>query len=129
MIVVDSSVLIDFLRRADTPQVLTLRTIEDPNTVIIGDLVLLEVLRGARDDLHAARLRRDLGGFSRQSMLNERIALRAAENFRRLRSLGKTVRKTPDLIIGTFCIENRHALLHSDRDFDPMVEHLGLRVI
>ena len=103
--------------------------IDDPNTIIIGDLVLLEVLRGARDDVHAARLRRDLGRFGKQSMLNERVALRAAENFRRLRSLCKTVRKTPDLIIGTFCIENRHALLHSDRDFDPMVEHLGLRVI
>lgn len=129
MIVVDSSVLIDLIRRTDTSQVEALRAERDPSNIVVGDLVLLEVLRGARDDLHAARLRRDLGRFGRQPMLNEKIALRAAENFRCLRALGRTMSKTTDLIIGTFCIENRHVLLHSDRDFDPMVEHLGLRVI
>jgi predicted nucleic acid-binding protein len=90
--------------------------------------VLLEVLRGARDDGHAAVLERNLRRFPVAALLNESIALTAARNYRDLRARGITVRKTVDLIIGTFCIVHGHRLLHDDRDFDPMYQHLGLQV-
>jgi predicted nucleic acid-binding protein len=97
--------------------------------ILVGDLILLEVLRGARDERHAALLERDLRRFPIQPLLTEAIALRAARHYRQLRSRGITVRKTVDLIIGTFCILHGHRLLHADRDFEPMREHLGLLVV
>lgn len=128
MIVPDSSVLIALIRGEATPQVEYLRAFADPNAIVVGDLVLLEVLQGARGDAHARRIERDLRVFETAQMLNVDIAIKAASNYRKLRALGVTVRKTVDLIIGTFCIENDHQLLHDDRDFDPMVAHLGLRL-
>jgi predicted nucleic acid-binding protein len=103
-----------------------LSRLENTDQIIICDLVLLEILQGARDDLQAARLQRALSKFRTADTLNERLAIRAAHNFRRLRSFGITIRKSNDLIIGTYCIEHGHSLLHNDRDFRPMVEHLGL---
>ncbi len=94
----------------------------------IGDLILLEVLRGARDEAHAARLEHELRQFQVLNMLDDALAAIAARHYRALRSRGVTIRKTADLIIGTYCIENGHALLHDDRDFEPMREHLGLIV-
>ncbi len=90
---------------------------------------MLEVLQGARDEAHAIRLARDLTAFDVMPMLDERIAVQAAHNYRVLRRKGITIRKTADLIIGTFCIEQGHTLLHDDRDFDPMHAHLGLQVL
>ncbi|HEX8666652.1 MAG TPA: PIN domain nuclease [Beijerinckiaceae bacterium] len=129
MIVVDSSVWIANLRREQTEPVRKLRSIERPSQIIVGDLILLEVLRGARDEAHAARIERNLRQFTVASMLDDRLAVRAAANYRELRRRGLTVRKTIDVIIGTFCLEYGHALLHDDRDFDPFVKHLGLRVV
>lgn len=128
MIVVDSPVLISLIRNDMTAAARRLREEIDPDQVIIGDLILLEVLQGARDDPHSSALRRRLGRFQSAQMLTEAIAIKAAANSRRLRALGVTIRKTPDLVIGTFCIERGHALLQQDRDFEPMVEHLGLRL-
>jgi len=128
VIVVDSSVWIANLRNAETEAVRRLRLFRDDDQIIVGDLVLLEVLQGARDDLLAIRIERSLRRFDVVTMLDGDLAVRAAGNYRRLRSRGITLRKTVDLIIGTFCIERDHQLLHDDRDFDPMVEHLGLRL-
>ena len=128
MIVVDSSVWIANLRREQTEPVRKLRSIERPSQIIVGDLILLEVLRGARDEAHAARIERNLRQFAIEPMLDDRLAVRAAANYRELRHRGFTVRKTVDVIIGTFCLEYGHALLHDDRDFDPFTTHLGLRV-
>ncbi len=128
MIVVDSSVWIANLRDTDTKAVRRLRTFHDDDQIIVGDIILLEVLQGARDDLQAIRLERRLRRFDVVTMLDDALAVRAAGNYRQLRSRGITVRKTVDMIIGTFCIERDHRLLHDDRDFDPMVEHLGLRL-
>jgi predicted nucleic acid-binding protein len=75
------------------------------------------------------RIERSLRRFDVVTMLDGALAVRAAANYRLLRSRGITIRKTIDLIIGTFCIELGHRLLHDDRDFDPMVEHLGLRLV
>jgi predicted nucleic acid-binding protein len=116
------------LRDRDTAAVRRLRQLRDHEQIIVGDLILLEVLQGARDDLQAVRIEYGLRRFDVVPMLDDTLAVRAAANYRLLRSRGITVRKTVDLIIGTFCIERDHELLHDDRDFDPMVEHLGLRL-
>ena len=89
---------------------------------------MLEVLQGARDDAHAGRLKGFLDQFVLVGMFNQVVAEEAARNFRELRSRGIAVRKTVDLIIGTFCIERGHSLLHSDRNFEPMERLLGLQV-
>ena len=96
--------------------------------VLVGELVALELLQGARDDVHAARIRRNLSRFASARMVDRELADQAARNYRVLRQLGITVRKTVDLIIGTFCIEGGHLLLQQDRDFEPMARHLGLRL-
>ena len=129
MILVDSSVWIGQLHRTASEAVGKLKAIEDPGEIIVGDLVLLEVLQGARNDAHALDLERRLRKFTIERMLDDNIAVNAARNYRTLRDRGITVRKTIDLIIATFCIEGGHSLLHDDRDFDPMVAYLGLAVI
>lgn len=101
-----------------------------PNAeVLVGDLILLEVLQGARDEAHASRIERLLRSFQIVPMLDDEVAVQAARNFRTLRAEGLTIRKTVDLIIGTFCIVQGYSLLHDDRDFLPMEEHLGLRTV
>jgi len=129
VIVVDSSVWIANLRGLDTPMVRKLRAaVDDEKDLLIGDLILLEVLQGARDEAHADRIERNLRRYPVASMLDGGLAVQAARNYRRLRTRGITVRKTIDMIIGTFCIAGNHVLLHDDRDFDPMADHLGLLV-
>ena len=126
MILVDSSVWIAHLRGRSTPGTAKLEDAAAREPLLIGDLILLEVLQGARSEAHAARIERALRQYAIVPLLNAGLAVQAARNYRRLRELGITVRKTADIIIGTFCIEHRHALLHDDRDFEPMREHLGL---
>jgi predicted nucleic acid-binding protein len=128
MILVDSSVWIDHLNDTATAQVLALRSLVGRQPILIGDLILCEVLQGLRTDAEARRVEQAFRAFDCVSMLNPELAVRAAQNYRRLRTLGTTVRKTIDLIIGTFCIENDHVLLHDDRDYDAMARHLGLRI-
>jgi len=129
VILVDSSVWIARLRGHHTLPVAKLdaATVREP--ILVGDLILLEVLQGARNDAHAARIQHGLSQFTVVPLLTADLAPRVARNYRKLRELGVTIRKTADLIIGTYCIEYNHALLHDDRDFTPMVEHLGLRVV
>ena len=128
MILVDSSVWIAHLQGRTTRQTEKLEAAAAQEPLLIGDLILLEVLQGARDDAQAARIERALRQYAIVPLLDDDLASRAARNYRRLRSLGITIRKTADIIIGTFCIEYRHALLHDDRDFVPMMQHLGLKV-
>ena len=128
MILVDSSVWIARLRGRETAATAKLRALVAHEPLLIGDLILLEVLQGARDEAHAARIERDLRRYAVVPLLDDELAPRAARNYRTLRDLGVTIRKTADLIIGTYCIERGHTLLHDDRDFDPMQQHLGLRV-
>ena len=129
MIVVDSSVWIDNLRDADNVAVRKLQALgPDGTEILIGDVILLEVLQGARNAHHAARIERNMRRFPIAPMLDADLAVRAAENYRSLRSRGITIRKTADLIIGTFCMARDHLLLHNDRDFEPMAAHLGLQL-
>lgn len=127
MILVDSSVWIDYFRGARTRQTNALDGLLGKEPVATGDLILTEVLQGFRTDrdfnqakdLLTSLIVLDLGGRS--------MAIQAARNFRTLRLLGVTIRKTIDTVIATRCIEDKHHLLYSDRDFDPFVVHLGLR--
>lgn len=128
MILVDSSVWIAHLRGQQTPAVAKLEVAAGREPLLVGDLILLEVLQGARDEAHAARIGRGLRRFALVPLLDSDLAPRVARNHRKLRERGITVRKTANIIIGTFCIEHRHSLLHDDRDFAPMQEHLGLLI-
>jgi predicted nucleic acid-binding protein len=127
VIVVDSSVWIALLRGEATREVALLTTAENTADILIGDLVLTEVLQGARDDRHAATIESLMSAFPIVPLLGPSLAPRVAANYRLLRQRGITVRKTADIIIATYCIEQGHVLLHQDRDFDPLVEHCGLR--
>ncbi|MBK9674725.1 MAG: PIN domain nuclease [Betaproteobacteria bacterium] len=129
MIVVDSSVWIDYFRGRATPQVETLDALLGVEPVATGDLMLTEVLQGFASDRDFNRARKLLMSLVIVDLAGPSIAVKAAENFRALRRLGISVRKTIDTVIATHCIENRLPLLYSDRDFDPFVEHLGLRAV
>lgn len=127
MILVDSSVWIDYFRGTSGPETDRLDALLGEETLLVGDIVLAEVLQGFRSEADfntALALFRtlptvDIGG--------SKIAIEAARNFRRLRAQGVTVRKTIDALIATWCIRNEVRLLYSDRDFDPFAQHLGLR--
>jgi predicted nucleic acid-binding protein len=124
VILVDSSVWIAHLRGHRTSATDKLEEVVAREPLLVGDLILLEILQGARDDAHATRIERGL-----RPLLAADLAPRAARNYRKLRDVGITIRKTADIIIGTFCIEHRHTLLHDDRDFAPMEKRLGLNVV
>jgi len=129
MILVDSSVWIAILRRQQTPATDKFKALARTETILLGDLILLEILQGARDDRHAAALERELRYFSMVPLLDAALPRLAARHVRTLRAMGITIRKTVDVVIGTFCIEHGHQLLHNDRDFEPMAAHLGLMVV
>jgi predicted nucleic acid-binding protein len=126
VIVVDSSVWIDFLNGRDVPHVRRLRAVLGTDEIVVGDLMLCEVLQGLGGVRAAREVEALLRRFEIVSMAGDAIAVVAARNFRSLRRRGVTVRKTIDLLIGTWCIENRRPLLHNDSDFHPMAQHLGL---
>jgi predicted nucleic acid-binding protein len=126
VILVDSSVWIAHLRGSLTPATAKLEVAVTTEPILVGDLILLEVLQGARDEAHAAQIERGLRRFEVVPLLDSDLAARAARNYRKLRDMGITIRKTADIIIGTFCIERRCSLLHDDRDFAAMEQHLGL---
>jgi predicted nucleic acid-binding protein len=127
MIVVDSSVWIDYFTGNDTPETDHLDSLLGQELIAIGDLVLAEVLQGFRADKDFRKARDLLLSLHVVNMLDTTIALKSAANFRALRKMGLTVRKTVDSIIATYCIENRLPLLHSDKDFQPFHRHLGLK--
>lgn len=127
MILVDSSVWIDYFRGATTPQSERLDALLGTEPLAIGDLILTEVLQGFGPERDFNQAKKLLTGLHVVDLGGQEIAIQAAKNFRTLRSMGVTVRKTIDTLIATRCIESNYVLLYSDRDFDPFVEHLGLR--
>ena len=128
MIVVDSSVWIDFFAGVSTPEVERLDGLLGVTPLAIGDLVLVEVMQGFSTDQDVATARQLFRSLALLPMLGGSNAWKAAENYRQLRRKGITVRKTIDGIIATACIEANLPLLFSDRDFQPYVEHLGLEL-
>ncbi len=129
MIVVDSSVWIDAFNAKETRQSLHLMASFGNKPVAIPDLALTEVLQGAREERHFQTILRLMNTVDVMPTTGPNIAVLAARNYRMLRAKGITVRKTIDTLIATRCILDGHELLYSDRDFDPFVEHLGLRVV
>ncbi|MBO6576959.1 MAG: PIN domain nuclease [Rhodothermales bacterium] len=127
MILVDSSVLVDHFNGTETAETERMRSAVEGGGVIVGDLMVLEVLQGFHSDRAFAEARRLLGLFPVIPLLGPENAVQGARHYRRLRQVGITIRKTNDVIIATWCIQARVPLLYSDRDFDPFVEHLGLK--
>ena len=127
MILVDSSVWIDYFRGTTTPQAERLDLLLGNEPIATGDLILTEVLQGFVSDRDFNQARKLMTSLVIVDMAGQTIAIQAAKNFRVLRALGITVLKTIDTVIATRCIESDLPLLYSDRDFDPFVEHLGLR--
>ena len=129
MILVDSSVWVDYFRGTESVQTDRLHALLGREPVAIGDLILTEVLQGITSDRDFLEARRLLTSLEIVILAGQAVAIQAAKNFRKLRQKGVTVRKTIDCIIATRCIVDGVTLLHNDRDFDPFVLHLGLRSV
>jgi predicted nucleic acid-binding protein len=129
LILVDSSVWIDYFKGTSTAQAEKLDRLLGHEPLAIGDLILTEVLQGFDSERDFNDARRMLTSLMVVELGGREIAIQAAKNFRALRRFGVTVRKTIDSVIATRCIEDGYDLLHNDRDFDLFAEHLGLRVV
>jgi hypothetical protein len=129
VIIVDTTVWIDYLRGIESPEALWLDASLTTTRLGLTDLILCEVLQGVRDGRSFERVRRDLLRFEVFHGGGSQVAVAAARNYGALRSRGITVRKTIDCLIATFCIAKGHALLHHDADYGPFEQHLGLAVI
>ncbi|MFZ1890205.1 MAG: PIN domain nuclease [Candidatus Binataceae bacterium] len=129
MIVVDSSVWINYFIGRATAETDLLNRLLGTEELLIGDLILIEILQGFRSDLDFQRALGQLDTLECRPIAGREIAILAARNHRKLRALGVTVRTTINTLIATFCIIEGHELLHCDRDFDPLERHLGLRVV
>ena len=129
MILVDSSVWIDYFRGVDNAATDRLDQLLGVELLTTGDLILAEVLQGFSDETAFIAAKDLLTSLHVIELGGRDIAIQAALNFRKLRARGVTVRKTIDTIIATRCIAGNFTLLHSDRDFDPFVQYLGLRVV
>ena len=126
MILVDSSVWIDYFNGDDTPAANQLDTLLGTHPIAIGDLILTEVLQGFKIESDYKTAKKLLHSLPIFDLLGAKLAVKSADNFRKLRQKGITIRKTVDVIIATFCLEHDHILLFSDKDFLPFVTHFGL---
>lgn len=129
MLLVDSSVWIDYFNGIETPQTDYLQAVVDRRQILVGDIILGEVLQGFRSDKDFEAARQALSRFRQVQLLNSALAAQSARHYRTLRKLGVTVRKTVDCFIATYTIAYGHELLHADGDFDPFELYLGLRVL
>lgn len=129
MLVVDTTVWIDYFNGTITPETNYLDSVLSEEPILVGDLILAETLQGFRSDRDFKRAQEGLGKFEQGNMLSVELATQSAKNYRTLRKKGITVRKTIDCLIATFCIAENHALLHCDNDYDGFEKHLGLKVV
>jgi predicted nucleic acid-binding protein len=129
MVIVDTTVWIDYWAGARTPEAEWLDAAMDRQRLGVTDIIVCELLQGVRDEAEAAMVERELAKFEILNTGGMELAKAAAENYRALRRRGYTVRKTVDCIIATFCLREGHSLLHRDRDFDPFERLLNLSVI
>ena len=129
MILVDSSVWIDYFNGVQSRETNLLDQLMGSRQLLVGDLILAEVLQGFRSELDVRRALKRFDAFELRDICGHEVAIAAARNYRLLRGKGVTVRTTIDTIIATFCLSEDHELLHCDRDFDPFQRHLGLRVV
>jgi predicted nucleic acid-binding protein len=129
MVIVDTTVWTDYLRGIDNKETLWLERELTKQRLALTDLILCEVLQGIREPTDFLRVREELLKFHLFETGGKDLAIAAAQNYRSLRALGHTVRRTIDCLIATFCLQAGHELLHRDRDFDCFEEALGLRVV
>ena len=129
MVLVDSSVWINYFNGKNTWQTEILDQMLLQIPLFTGDLILTEVLQGFRAEKDYKKAKEVMSILACKNLGGYKIAIKSAENYRKLKKQGITVRKTIDVIIGTFCITENIILLHDDRDFEPMVKHLGLKSI
>ncbi len=129
MIIVETTVWIDYLANRSNPHTEWLESNLDVKYVGLTDLIFLEVLQGFRSEREFDEIQRSLSKLQIFPSGGRQMALEAARNYRILRSKGITVRKTIDCVIATFCIVEGYSLLHYDRDYDGFEKHLGLQVI
>jgi len=129
MLLVDSTVWIDYFNGRITAQTDYLDQVLSDQMILVGDLILAEVLQGYRSEDEFEQACQALGRFTQVSLIDPELAVSSARNDRTLRRLGVTVRKTIDCLIATYCIENEHSLLHNDSDYDGFEQHLGLKVV
>ena len=129
MVIVDSTVWVDYFNGLHNPETDWLDTELDQQRIGLTTIILCEVLQGVRDDRKAARVEAELLKLEVFESGGVALAVQAARNYRTLRSRGRTVRKTIDVLSATFCLQEQHSLLHRDRDFDPFEELLGLSVV
>lgn len=127
MILVDSSVWIDFFNGAENSETDKLNEILGLEEIVMGDLILAEVLQGFKSDTDFKTAKNVLTSLTVHDLLGKELAIKSANNFRTLRKKGITIRKTADVIIATYCIENKIPLLFSDKDFLPFVDNLKLK--
>ena len=129
MLVVDSTIWIDYFNGVETPHVEFLNRALERTPILVGDLILTEVVQGFRHEVDFETARHLLTRFTQAQMVNPALAVQSALNYRILRKKSITVRKTIDSLIATYCIENDHDLLHNDSDYDGYEKHLGLMVV
>lgn len=129
MIMVDTSVWIDYFNGKESEKTDILDTLLAEDDVVIGDLILLEILQGFRNDKDYNEAKEGLSNLDMYELFGKEMVDKCSDNYRSLRKKGITIRKTADVIIATFCLENNIPLLFSDRDFLPFVEHLKLVAI
>jgi predicted nucleic acid-binding protein len=126
VILVDTSIWIDYFNGKGSKLTDTLDAALIEGTVVIGDLILLEILQGFKSDKDYQRAKTTLGTLEQLEIFGNSMVIKCAANYRELRKNGITIRRTTDVIIATFCIDNEMPLLFQDRDFIPFVEKLGL---
>ena len=129
MILVDSSVWISYFSGIINPQTDWLDLALGKKIIIVGDLILVEVLQGFKNDRDFRKAKELLSNFQFMEMLGWELAIKSADNYRFLRKKGVTVRKSIDVIIGTFCLHHNMSLLHDDRDFDPLIKYMELNAL
>ena len=129
MILIDSSVWINYFNGKNSWQTEILDQMLQQIPLFTADLILTEVLQGFRNEKDYQQAKEIMTILPCKNMGGSKIALQSAENYRKLRKKGVTIRKTIDVIIGTFCITENIPLLHDDKDFEPMVKHLGLKTV
>ena len=128
MLLVDSSVWVDYFNGISSRETDLLDGLLGSEVLLTGDIILAEVLRGFDAQRDYRRAKRLLGALAYEDMLGREVAERSVAYYRTLRRRGVTVRKTIDVFIASFCITRGHALLHRDRDFEPFQKHFGLQV-
>ncbi len=129
MVIIDTTVWIDYFRGETTPHTDWLEEALDQQRLGLTDLILCEVLQGVRSDHQWSQVCQELSRFEIFPTGGTELSLAAAQYYRQLRAQGHTIRKTIDCLIATFCLKNGHLLLHNDRDFDPFEKALGLLVV